>query len=120
MPFAKTVQGPLTLISAVANGADATLAIPTGTSRPEWATVDPLTLQVVVNGQNSFKPPKVVLKSVGSTIVITNNSGLAWNIGDKLTISARERELVIKALAQANFDAVPAKDSNTIYFTTGS
>ena len=120
MPFAKTVQGPLTLMSAVASGADATLAIPTGTSRPDWATVDPLTLQVVVNGQNSFKPPKVVLKSVGSTIVVTNNSGLAWNIGDKLTISAREREVVVKALSQTEYDAAQVKDVNTIYFTTGS
>lgn len=118
MPFPKTAQGSLFLTAAVANGADATLPYPSGTSRADWAAADPATLQVALNRQNIFKGAAVTLKTVGTSLVITNNTGVAWAVGDRLTISAKARDLALTSMAQSNYDALASKDANTVYVTT--
>ena len=117
--FPKTVSGKSVITTDVANGGTLTLSYPSGTTRADWAAIDPATLQVNVGGQDTYKGAQVSV-ALGTTMVITNSSGVIWKAGQTVFVSAKQPVFNIVGLPQANYDALPTKDTNTVYVTTSS
>jgi hypothetical protein len=119
--FSKTISGTAYLAAACVDGAVAALTapFPKGTTRSDWAAVDTATVQVNIGGQDTFKGAAVSL-ALGSSLAITNNSGVTWPQGAPVTVSAKQPVLSVVGLPQAEYDALGAKERSTVYVTTGS
>jgi hypothetical protein len=115
--FPKTISGKAIVTADVANGGTLTLSYPSGTTRADWAAIDPASLQVNIGGQDTYKGAQVSV-ALGTTMVITNSSGVIWKAGQVATISAKQPVFNLVGLPQSNYDALPTKDTNTVYVTT--
>jgi hypothetical protein len=115
--FPKTVSGRAIVTADVANGGTLTMAYPSGTTRADWAAIDPASLQVNIGGQDTYKGAQVSV-ALGTTMVITNSSGVTWKAGQRVMVSAKQPFLELVGLPQSNYDALPTKDNNTVYVTT--
>jgi len=115
--FPKTVSGRTTIAADVANGGTLTIAYPSGTTRADWAAIDPASLQVNIGGQDTYKNAQVSV-ALGTSMVITNSSGVTWKAGQRIIVSAKQPFLELVGLPQSGYDALPTKDNNTVYVTT--
>lgn len=115
--FPKTISGKAIVTADVANGGTLTLSYPSGTTRADWAAIDPASLQVNIGGQDTYKGAQVSA-ALGATMVITNSSGVTWKAGQSVMVSAKQPVFNLVGLPQSGYDALPTKDTNTVYVTT--
>lgn len=101
------------LEAAVANAGTVVLPF-RGESRAKWAVTDLTTLRVVVGELGSYGYPSVSV-TLGTSMTITNNTGVPWPKDTHLRMSATQPVISIVRMTQTEYDLVPTPDTNSLY-----
>lgn len=103
--------------AAVANAGTVTLPFRSD-NRAKWAAADLTTLRVIVGELGTFSYPSVSV-SLGSSMTVTNNTGVTWPKDTAIDLSATQPVISIVRMSQAEYDLLASPDPYTLYATAG-
>jgi len=102
--------------AAVANAGTVVLPF-RGESRAKWAATDLTTLRVVVGELGSYGYPSVSV-TLGTSMTITNNTGVTWPKDAKIEMSAVQPVISIVRMTPDEYAQLPAADPRTLYISS--